>query len=860
MKKLFSILFVFIVLAHVGCENNSQRRKIKLSSEKAGNSQVQQLSTTLRFEEKDRLSIAVMFFQNHTGDQNLAWLQKGLAEMLVRALSQSNRLSVLSVDRLYEIIERLGQESSAENINVDMAALIGKEANVEAILVGTLKRNKKGLQILVRLQEPIEGTILKEESVEGSGLENILAMVDDLSEKIRSDLQLTMDKAEKSKTLAELSTNSVEAWKSYSTGLDLVLKVLNNDAIPYFEKAVELDSSFVQAHLQLCRLYFVTGEFEKSFMTLQKLNSMKNTASEQDRYQIDLLEANATNNAARLIDTIQNWISKYPNDRDAHYTLASFYRSWENHTKAIENLEQVIRVDPNYKLAYNNLAYSYADMGNLEKALPYIDKYIELSPDEANPYDSKGEIYYQFGDFKSAEKYFKTALKKNENFLHSIEMLGNVYLYSGKCDLALKYFNQYLEKTSDRMQRANAYTRLARTYLKMGDHKKSIESYRKSLQENIFNLNPIEQIRKQYLDLGDTLRAESELKRIYANAMESLNLQGQRPQVTGFLAWTSIRWKINVDESIELLSSLLPGIANSSSDEINSINIKFFLTLLYQQKKQYEKMDLLWPDPEILPKSFWRILERLRNISFSENWRAFGMLNETFSLNPARGENFYKPLIEISRQNKIQAMEMMYRLLLSDLYLKRNLMEQAFEQMKIAGMPEEKLWTVIGPFENKNGFQEKFPPEKKIRLDKTYAGKPGKIGWQAAEDGLNDGFIEFNKIYSDYNWSVAYGLIYIDSPQEKHVQFRFGVDDEHKIWLNDKEIWKFHVGGPAVFDSYNVDVTLKKGLNKVLVKVCNSVSDWGYFFRVTDESGNGLPDIDFISPAEAEKKGKQARP
>ena len=112
---------------------------------------------------------------------------------------------------------------------------------------------------------------------------------------------------------------------------------------------------------------------------------------------------------------------------------------------------------------------------------------------------------------------------------------------------------------------------------------------------------------------------------------------------------------------------------------------------------------------------------------------------------------------------------------------------------------------------------------------------------------MNDGFINFNGTDQIFNWAVGYGLIYINSPDEKKVQFRFGTDDEVKIWLNDKEIWRLFQGGPAVFDDNKINVTLKKGLNKVLIKVCNSVSDYGFFFRITDEDGIGVQDIKYVS-------------
>jgi len=102
-------------------------------------------------------------------------------------------------------------------------------------------------------------------------------------------------------------------------------------------------------------------------------------------------------------------------------------------------------------------------------------------------------------------------------------------------------------------------------------------------------------------------------------------------------------------------------------------------------------------------------------------------------------------------------------------------------------------------------------------------------------------------MYDPDIWTVAYALVYIESPEEKSVQLRFGSDDGSKVWLNNKEIWALNLDGPGVFDHYKIDATLKPGLNKVLVKVCNTVGDWGFFLRVADEDGRGAEGITFVS-------------
>jgi len=288
-RNLFFVLI--IVLGLFTCDRNSEKRKIKLSDENLTNNLNQQFTSTIRLEPKERRTIAVMFFQDLTGDQNLQWLQKGLTEMFIRALSQSSYLSILSTDRLLEILERIGATKTPQDIDLDMAAIVGKEANVEAVILGQIKKKGGVLSINVKLQEPNQGLILKEESVEGYGLDAIFEMVDELTEKVKNDLQLTFEKAEAIRGISEITTNSLDAWREYAAGIDLLDKLLKNEATIHFEKAVALDSNFAAAMLKLFPLYLSTGKNEQAYQLAQKLINLKHGCTPKEQYEIDLVEA-----------------------------------------------------------------------------------------------------------------------------------------------------------------------------------------------------------------------------------------------------------------------------------------------------------------------------------------------------------------------------------------------------------------------------------------------------------------------------------------------------------------------------------------------------------------------------------------
>lgn len=851
--KVFALTLLVVMTIFFACDRDATKRKIKLSAEIMNTTSNHQLTTTIRLNERERRSIAVLFFKNLTGDDDLQWLQKGLTEMLIRSLSQSRYLSVLTTDRLFEILNQLGATEKLEDISIDMAALVAQEANIEAIITGHITKNGDNLKINVKLKEPHQGLILKEESVEGSGLENIFRMVDDLTQRIKDDLQLTFEKGETEKGIADITTNCLEAWKYYTSGLDLKNKLLISEAIPQFEKAIALDENFVAAYLNLCTVCLSRREHQKADQLFRKLMSLRDQATQQERYQIDLLAARFKNDAKMYVTTIQAWLQQNPDDIDANYMLADLYDGWNNPKQAIQYLQNVVKINNQYKLAYNKLGYQYAELGDFDKAIASLRKYQALAPDEPNPRDSMAEIYFLFGDYKNAEKHYKKALEINENFTPSLGNLGLLYLEKGEYKKALAIFKKYLEKVPDDNLKANAYSLLAYTYWRMGEYDRAIDYYQQSLKINAFNFVAIEFLYDIYREKNDSTKAHQVLQQIYSQIDEMRKADVLRFNSIYVQAWISFTWDINKEESIRILFDTISQSKASKTetiDELNLTNLKFFLTLLLFQTGREDEIDPLWEGKEVISSEIWQMFRAVQMHNYSDNWRAFGVLNQGFYKYINRGVEFYEPLIAHASEYEAKSMEMMFRLFLTDLYLRAQNLDLANQQLCLIGAPVEKVWQIIGPFDNNDGFRKIFPPEQKIELDETYHEDTGQISWQRAKDGTNDGFINLREMFERFNWSVAYGLIFIDSPDEKTVQFRFGTDDGSKLWLNGSEIWRLNQGGPAIFDDNKINVTLNKGINKVLIKVCNGPSDWGFFFRVTDHEGNGIPDIRFVSADE----------
>jgi spore coat protein CotH len=121
------------------------------------------------------------------------------------------------------------------------------------------------------------------------------------------------------------------------------------------------------------------------------------------------------------------------------------------------------------------------------------------------------------------------------------------------------------------------------------------------------------------------------------------------------------------------------------------------------------------------------------------------------------------------------------------------------------------------------------------------AGK--ELAWKKVES--DDWFIDFPMVNGAPDNATAYCVSYVVAPAEiKDVMVRIGSDDGAKVWLNGKELGKV-LESRAVGKDQNAygGVTLNKGTNVIVLKVCNGSGQWAGGLRLTDKNGAPLKGI-----------------
>lgn len=150
-----------------------------------------------------------------------------------------------------------------------------------------------------------------------------------------------------------------------------------------------------------------------------------------------------------------------------------------------------------------------------------------------------------------------------------------------------------------------------------------------------------------------------------------------------------------------------------------------------------------------------------------------------------------------------------------------------------------KEWNLIGPFDapDMTYLQTAYPPEKEIELEKKYKGKNNlKLEWKRIQ-AEESGFINLQKLLEPNEQTIAYGLTYVFSPEDRKAQLLIGSDDGVRIWLNDNLIHTNPAYRGAYPDQDTITVMLRKGWNKLLVKVLQGGGGWGFYARFIDPEG-----------------------
>ena len=378
---------------------------------------------------KIKNSIAVISFENQTGDKAFDYLRKAIPNLLITSLEQRGGLYVVTWERMADLLSQIG-EKNAETIDRESGFRLCRKEGIEAIVLGSFIKAGDMFATDVKVLDVETRKMLKSASSRGEGAESILRIqIDELSRGISAGIGLAREKIEAERTqVADVTTSSMEAYKYFLKGSEEFDKMYYIDAIKSLEKAVELDPEFAMAYFILGNTQGVLGSIQAGNEAIKKAKALAHKVTERERLYIEASYADTIERNREVRNRLlQELIQKYPKEKLAHYWLGVVYRGANNYEKAIEEQNKVLELDPNYGEAHNELGYIYLAIRNFDKSIEHFQKYASLNPQDANPLDSLAEAYYLMGKLDEAIAKYKEALAVKPGFLTSNYCIAYIY-------------------------------------------------------------------------------------------------------------------------------------------------------------------------------------------------------------------------------------------------------------------------------------------------------------------------------------------------------------------------------------------------------------------------------------------------
>lgn len=485
-------------------------------------------------------ALAVMHFQNLSGDADLDWLREGLADMLITGFSRSKKLSVLGRGQLHLLLERAGNNPGA-SIRLDEALVMARKAQAEVVVTGSFSRLEGKIRVDVQLSDALSGQLLASERLVVEQPAQLLTQVDLLSLKLASSLSAPAD-VDASAGLTSVMTNNLQAYRYYSLGVEKANELLYAEAVALLEEAVRLDPEFAMAYARIGYTYalsWVRPDEAKPY--LERAFQLSGRLTEKDRLSITAWYAVAHQDYSAAIETYRKIISLYPLEVEAYWRLSRLLRGEERMEESVEVARQGLALDSEAKDIYNVLGVTYMEMGRHDEAIATLLRYIELAPDDPNIYDSLGMAYQWAGRYAEAIQTFEKALALNPRFEIAILHLGNTYVWQGRYREALRQYQQFMQVASFDGTRARGYDSIAMLHLK---RKKLDEAERAARAALKHEKRQVSSALLLALERGDQATAEKHMAIVEATpAFERGNrgYERARTYLRGYLAFKSGR-------------------------------------------------------------------------------------------------------------------------------------------------------------------------------------------------------------------------------------------------------------------------------------------------------------------------------
>jgi len=381
----------------------------------------------------DKPSIAVLPFDNMSGDPDQEYFSDGLTEQIIMGLSKVSNLFVIARNSSFTY--------KGKAVKVQQ---VGKELGVKYVLEGSVQRAADRVRITAQLIDAITGYHIWAESYDRE-LKDIFALQDDIASKLITVMEVELTLGEQARLWEGAGTTNIMAYDKLWRGIECYYGFNTQDvaqARKLAKEAIKLDKKYAFPYVLLGFAFWFELSFGRSNSPLFDLEEMEKCA-------LKALELNGSFDLAHdllgiaylakrqhkhAIEEANKAVALNPNGADAHAISAYILNYSGKPQRALEMMNRAFRLNPippsHY---YSTLGITYRLSDRYLEAIEACKQAILKSPEFAVPYTCMAASYGSLEQYEKAHDVVKEMLRMNPN--NSIEYQAMIGPYERKADL-----------------------------------------------------------------------------------------------------------------------------------------------------------------------------------------------------------------------------------------------------------------------------------------------------------------------------------------------------------------------------------------------------------------------------------------
>jgi DNA-binding CsgD family transcriptional regulator/tetratricopeptide (TPR) repeat protein len=351
-------------------------------------------------------ALAVLDFENLSGDPELEKWVTGLPLLLTTDLLQSKHIRTLSDDAVFGALRKYGLTERKRYSREELRRL-AKELRADYLLTGSLMKAGGRIVITAFLQDARTGAPIRTEKIESADEQGLMRGADGLARLIKSNLNLTAVQAQDDIEIdvEVLTTSSALAYKYYSEGRRYHRTGDYEQSLLMLRKAVELDPEFALAYRLMSVDARNLGYFQREAQYMRRAFELSERLPEncRERHLIrgDYYSSSEAT-AGPAVGEFKKVLENHPYDLVANNNLGILSYELEDYEAAVSYADIPIRQGADNPFPYYTKAVSLVALGRPEEALRLLAAYHEDHPANRLIYQTLVGIMIETNDFAGA--------------------------------------------------------------------------------------------------------------------------------------------------------------------------------------------------------------------------------------------------------------------------------------------------------------------------------------------------------------------------------------------------------------------------------------------------------------------------